>query len=117
MKKKKIELKTTQDNRFHPPTVIEDSLNWSAYLEALKEITKNMKEYDFLHDAVLIEEDLDNNCPSGIAFDWRSTEKSKIDSFFSLPKKKVEFSKAYTNYATQHSTPGWIDDIRTFLEE
>ena len=117
LKSKKIELKTTRDNSFHPPTVIEDSLNWNAYLEALKEITKNMKEYDFLHEAVLIEEALDNNCPSGIAFDWRSTEKEKIDGFFSLPKKKVEFARAYASHAIQHPTPKWINDICTFFEE
>ena len=115
-KSKKTDLKTTLDNNFHPPTTIEDSLDWNSYFDALKEVTKNMKEYDFLNDAVLVENSLDKSCPSGIAFDWRSTEKDKIDGFFSQPKKKVEFAKAYTSYAIQQDTPAWIKEIHEFLD-
>lgn len=74
-----------------------------------------MEEFDFLHDALLVEGSSDN-CPSGIAFDWRTTEKTKIDGFFSLPKKKVEFAKAYNEYASSYPTPTWIEEVCNFLE-
>lgn len=109
-------LLNTTDNNYFPPTEIEDVLNAgifkstleyfnnNGYQENLQSIIENIQSFDTTH-------------PSGLAFDFRQSEKDKLSQFFDLPHMKINFAKQYISLSSEENIPNWVTSIDSFFKE
>ncbi|MBR9857392.1 MAG: ATP-binding protein [Gammaproteobacteria bacterium] len=112
--KKTILLKTS-DNKYYPPTEIEDVLNSNVFYQTLEYLHKNEPsgELSLLIDSIdIFSEDL----PSGLAFNLRSNEQELLWEFFDKPKIKVKFAEEYCKLDSTVTTPSWADEIKYFFK-
>lgn len=104
----------TTDNNFYPPTEIEDVLHPKAFVDTLKYFRSNgfESELELVLDGIT---KYDENLPSGLAFDFRLSDKEKIEQFFNIPGVKVNFAKHYVKLVDD--IPEWIRDIEAFFDK
>jgi hypothetical protein len=109
----KIQLLTTSDNNYYPPTTIEDALDSDIFLNTLSFFHDNgySKELKNLMTDISV---VKPNSPSGIAFDLRESQKTEIEKFFSTPGVKVKFAQKYCTLS-ESIIPAWVDDISDFF--
>lgn len=108
------ELLKTTDNNYHPPTMIEDTLDASAFLQTLLSIQKTEPNGEFLEiiDELIIE---DPEWPSGLSMNLRDTHKKTIEKIFNSPGFKIKFALKYIEIADKETMPSWIKEIENFL--
>jgi hypothetical protein len=94
--------------------VIEDALNPTIYLEAIKEMTE-FKTLSFRSsiDTIILPDAL----TSKHCLDLKPTQKAELQAIFNLPNLKVKFAKKYCELATEEDAdwPDWMSEITDFL--
>jgi predicted ATP-dependent endonuclease of OLD family len=109
-------LLNTSDNNFFPPTEIEDVLDPELFTATLKQLN-NSGYNELLNDIVNSIKIYEATQPSGLAFDFRQSDKERLTQFFDLPHAKVEFAKRYTSISSDDDIPEWVSLINSFFDE
>lgn len=107
-------LVTITSSKVSPPTEIEDSLNPEIFLLSIKEVAREYGSPGFsdLIDGMSIK---DGSLPSGLAFDWRDSERKAVADFLKIPGVKVGLAEAYSRLHRAEKTPPWFQEVRDFL--
>ncbi len=113
--KKTVLIKTT-DNNFYPPTEIEDVLNSGLFKATLDYFSENGFNETLINVVNSIKK-FDPNQPSGLAFDFRQSEKEQLEAFFNLPYVKIDFAKKYISLDINGTNPEWVALINSFFDE
>jgi len=109
-------LLNTSDNNFFPPTEIEDVLDPELFTATLKQLNDSGYN-ELLNDIVNSIKIYEATQPSGLAFDFRQSDKERLTQFFDLPHAKVEFAKRYTSISSDEDIPEWVSSINSFFDE
>lgn len=108
----KTKLVTLSSGKVFPPTEIEDSLDARTYLDAIRETVDKMPDLDAsIKDFLLSMSIKDDSLPSGLAFDWRDSERRLVSAFFDIPGVKTAFSENYAMMHKLEATPGWVSEV------
>lgn len=117
-------LRGVDDNKYNPPTVIEDVLDPLLFRDIIVEYCKDEEfslnnpeiSNDLLSafERAVISED-DHSLPSGLAFNFGYKELDKIESFFRIEGMKVKFSLEYKK-RNDSRVPDWFDEVMKKLE-
>lgn len=93
----------------NPPTEVEDCLDADIFIDTLKNLST---ETDLIHSEMTdLISNMDSSKPSGLAFDYRQTQRHAMNEFFSIPGKKVEFATLYTkSVVLPHNLP-WLNSV------
>ncbi|MEE4621845.1 AAA family ATPase [Pseudomonas alliivorans] len=111
----KTVLKTTTNNEYYPPTVIEDTLIPEHFVSALETFAQH-KQYGELVSALLDAiGDYDLFWPAALSFDLTGTQQKIQEDLFKLPGFKVQFALAYASIAEVLDQPSWMSDVEKFL--
>lgn len=96
-----------------PPTEIEDALEPLAFIETLKAIaTIDDPIYQEIQD---LYDNIDQDKPSGLAFNYRQTQQDAMRSFFSTQGRKVEFAKKYIQHELSIQDVSWLKNVTELL--
>ncbi|RCV87998.1 AAA family ATPase [Billgrantia montanilacus] len=102
------------NSKVSPPTEIEDSLDAEVFLLSMREVAREIGTPDFLDliDGMSINDD---SLPSGLAFDWRDSERKAVANFLKMPSVKVRLAEAYSRLHRDEKTPQWFREVKDFL--
>lgn len=112
----KTKLLKTSDTSFHPPTVIEDTLNPETYVETLRSFEKDPNFGAFI---TKLEADLslrNAEWPASLALDLKPSDRRIVEDLFEQPGFKVKFALKYVELNKERKKPSWITEIISFLE-
>lgn len=109
------ELLTTSDNNAYPPTVIEDVLEVSAFIEALHSFAGHAKYGEIVDEILPILGAKNADWPTSLALGLGFEERKKMEELFDLEGFKVKFALRYVELNTSPKKPQWISEIEEFL--
>lgn len=110
---RKTKLVNIQSNPVSPATEIEDALNGQLFLDTLKSFVSQHPTLDFLDQ---VTDDVEHTSTK-ISLDFRRSEWELIDQFFNHENNKYVFAEKYVDKMNDtHAVPGWIEEIRSWLE-
>ena len=103
-----------QSNPVSPATDIESALNGRLFFETLKTFIQEYQDLlSFLDD--ITDEIAENS--SHFSLDLRASQWASIQTFFNSDNNKFVFAKRYADSINEtYETPGWIQEIRGWLE-
>lgn len=111
----KTQLLSTSNTEYHPPTVIEDTLNAEHFLNALLSFSGDKTYGSMIKEfkgPLAIE---DNSWPSTLALNLRASDARVLEKLFKEDGFKIKFALKYTSIADPHNPPDWIKEVREFL--
>ncbi|MFQ1861691.1 AAA family ATPase [Aeromonas veronii] len=97
----------------NPPTEIEDCLDARLFIETL--IQQSIETDAIYHVIPDLLKNMDPSKPSGLAFDYRQTQRNVMNEFFSIPGKKVDFATAYIKSVTPSNELPWFNHVFKLL--
>ncbi|MDH4870518.1 AAA family ATPase [Pseudomonas sp. BN515] len=111
----RTELIDTNNNDFHPATVIEDTLIPRYFLQTLKSF-----QGDEIYGPEIIKiigglSSQDENMPPSFSLNLRRLELKIIDDLFSMAGFKVKFALKYIELSNPNERPAWMQGIVDFL--
>jgi predicted ATP-dependent endonuclease of OLD family len=106
-------LKTT-DNSFYPPTEIEDVLDSELFLSTLIKVAED-NGMNYFSEKFNCFDIKDSRLPSGLAFDFRDSDRELLENFFEQRGFKIKFALAYVKSDSERKIPSWFNDAAEFL--
>ncbi|MGN5135102.1 hypothetical protein ACTG2E_14495 [Aeromonas veronii] len=112
--KNETTLKSTNDNKFFPPTEIEDCLDAKKFIETFSFFSNALENVEFKELSKKMKVHIANS-PSGLSLNLGHIEQTQLESFFDTAGMKTNFSKKYCELDTVKNVPNWINQIKEFL--
>ncbi|MFW4918935.1 AAA family ATPase [Pseudomonas aeruginosa] len=113
----RTELLATNNNDFHPATVIEDTLIPSFFLETLKQLQAEEIFSPIITPLVRNLTSQDDAMPPSFSFNLRKLDEKALSELFSMDGFKIKFALKYTEIADPAFPPAWINEVNTFLNK
>lgn len=104
----------TSDNIFFPPTEIEDVLNPELFVSSLIKVANDNGWTEYAEKFSLFSIK-DSTFPSGLAFDFRDSDRELIEDFFDKRGIKIKFALAYVQSDQKRKIPAWFSEVTDFL--
>lgn len=112
----RTDLLKTSDSDFFPATVIEDTLDSTAFIKCLASFSGNANFPTSLKGIQHPAKPSEKNWPSSLALDLPGSGRRQLEQLFELPGFKVTFALRYCELDTGKKRPAWVEDIASFLQ-
>ncbi|MGY2286324.1 AAA family ATPase [Pseudomonas gingeri] len=111
----RTDLLHTNNNDFHPATVIEDTLIPSYFLKTLCKLKDEGVNSKIIGGIVEGMASQDDNMPPSFSLNLRKLEQKALDDLFAMDGFKITFALKYIEVADSKKIPSWIEEIKEFL--
>jgi energy-coupling factor transporter ATP-binding protein EcfA2 len=109
------ELRLPSDTEYYPPTVIENTLDATTFLETLYSLNLDQPYRDPLNNFTDELSIKDPSWPSTMALDLSGTQLHQLDEIFNAEGFKIKFALKYVELCNELDIPPWIAEIKDFL--